>query len=220
MLAQVKSGFSVAAATRGPPAPTFVGSSTDADTATIDMPGGIASGDFGVFFDVAYNSSGLPTDTLPSGWTRIGTTLTDSGGAVGAYRRFNMAYRVLDGSETTLTGMVGDGLGSAKIIMVFRKSATQTWGTPSDVEAQHDNDGVTDKTINVGTAPLLVVGMVEGSGGASITMSPAEAATISILSSSAYMNAGYLLYGSGAADNTITAGSNFTIAGFYVALTV
>lgn len=219
MLAQVKSGFSMGAATRGPPAPTFVGSSTDADTATIDMPVGIASGDIGVFFDVAYNFSGLPTDTLPAGWTRIGSTLTDSGGSAFAYRRFNMAYKVLDGTETTLTGMVGDGLGSAKIVLVFRKAATQTWGTPSDVEAQHDNDGVTDKTINVGAAPLLVVGMVEGSGGAVITMSPEEAATISILSSSAYMNAGYLLYGSGSTDTTITAGSNFTIAGFYVPLT-
>lgn len=219
MLTQVKSGFLVGSATRGAPAPTFVGSSTDADTATIDMPGGIASGDFGVFFDVAYNFSGLPTDTLPSGWTRIGTTLTDSGGSAFAYRRFNMAYKVLDGTETTLTGMVGDGLGSAKIVLVFRKDVSLTWGTPTDVEAQHDNDGVTDKTVNVGAAPLIVVGMVEGSGGASITMSPAQAATVSIMSSSAYMNAGYLLYGSGAADNTITAGSNYTIAGFYVPLT-
>lgn len=219
MLMQVKSGFMMGGAT-GPGAPTFVGSSTSADDPNISMPGGIASGDLGIFIDIGNQFGSPPTDTLPSGWTRIGSTLTDTGGGYGVGQRLNMAYKVLDGTETTLTGITGDAFGSGKHVLVFRKSALLTWGAPGDVEAQVDNDGCTDKTINVGTAPLIVIGFVNLGGSSALAMSPAATQVFSLAHGNGRLNVGYIIYGAGAVDNTISpASTDYAIGGFYVPLT-
>jgi hypothetical protein len=222
MLTQVKSGFLAGSVSRGPPAPTFVGSSTSADSANISMPGGIASGDIGVFLDYAFDSPSIPTDTLPSGWTRIGTTQTDTeAGPVGA--RLNMAYKELDGTETTLTGMAA-GIGCGKIVLVFRKDVSLTWGTPADVEAQVElsSGGASAKTINVGASPLIVIGFAEFGGVSEVPMSPVETATFTAAHGVGFLNAGYIIYGSGAVDNVIdpsSEGDAQAIGGFYIPLT-
>ena len=223
MLAQVKSGFSAGSVSRGPPAPTFVGSSTVNNSADISMPGGIASTDLAVLIDWGLDSDPTPpADTLPFGWTRIGTTQTDSGGSLLNGSRLNVCYKVLDGTETTITGMATGGVwGARKVLLVFRKAASLTWGSPADVEAEVNNDGGTTKTITVGAAPLIVIGYVGISSGTDLPMSPAETATVSV-SSNGSLNVGYIIYGSSPANNTIdpaSVGNAYVIGGFYIPLT-
>lgn len=224
MLMQVRSGFSAIASAQGPAPPSFVGSATSANNANITMPGGIASGDIGILIDIGNKSGGTPpTDTLPAGWTRIGTTLTDTGGGYGVAQRMNVSYKSLDGTETTLTGIAGDAFGSGKIVLVFRKSALLTWGSPSDVEGQVANSGCTNKTINVGAAPLFVVGYNNVGGGGGVGMSPAATATVTVNHGNGTLYAGYIIYGAGAVDNTLDSApfgaTSYAIGGFYVPLT-
>lgn len=220
MLMQVRSGF-MAGGRRGPAAPTFVGSSTVNNSADISMPGGIASGDLGLFLDWGLDTDPtLPADTIPSGWTRIGTTQTDTGGALLNGSRFNASYKELDGTETTLTGMATGGWGARKIVLVFRKDASLTWGAPAGVDVEVNNDGGTTKTITVGSAPLIVIGFT-GSGASDPPMSPAETGSVNV-SSNGTLAVGYISYGSAPSNNTIDPsgiGNAYVIGGFYVPLT-
>lgn len=220
MLMQIRSGFSIGAATRGPPAPTLVGHSEAADNANISMPGGIASGDLGIFIDVAMaaSSSTPPTDTFPAGWTRIGTTQTSTGGTAFNAVRFNVGYKLLDGTETTLTGMSG-AFAAGKSVLVFRKDVSLAWGTPADVEVEANNNYCSDKTVNVIAGPLIVVGYRSNNDG-SLSMSPAAAAAYAVAHGNGGLGVGWLAYGSGGADNTIAAdGGTIAIGGFYIPLT-
>ncbi|MFO1080857.1 MAG: hypothetical protein U1E23_09555 [Reyranellaceae bacterium] len=226
MLMQVRSGFMLPASARGPAAPTLVGISTSADSATVSMPAGIASGDFGVLVDLANNSSptSTPTDTLPAGWTRIGTTQTSTSGLLGNAQRLNVCYKALDGTETTLTGMTGT-VGSAKLLYVFRKGAAQTWGTPSGVQAEANNSGATDKTITVGSGPMFIVGYRGVGGGGGTFMSPVETLLTTRSFGNGVLFGGYKTYGAVGANNTLSASGagdgarSYSIGGFYVPLT-
>lgn len=218
MLMQVRSGFM--AGGRSVPIPaTYFGSGSSVESSTVSLPGSIASGDLGVLFDQVINgSSTMPTSVYPSGWTAIGTSQTASLSTVRV--RFNMAYKVLDGTETTLTGM--SDTYSNKLVLVFRKLASLTWGSPASVGAEANLSGPADKTVTVGTAPLIVLGAVMNT--SALGMTPTQTATISG-ASGAYTQAqaGYIIYGAGAANNTITssAGSGVytAIGGFYFPLT-
>lgn len=216
MLMQVRSGF-MAGGRAVAPGPTLVGHTSSGDSDTVSMPGGIASGDFGIFVDQAFaaNSSPPPTDTFPSGWTRIGTTLSDTGGTLFNAQRMNVGCKVLDGTETTLTGMSG-AFAAAKHVLVFRSGLT--WGTPADVEGEVNNNYGSSKVVNVIAGALIVVGYVASNSG-NLSMSPSGTTYVQS-SSNGSLAIGYRSYGAAASDNTISSGENiFCIGGFYVPLT-
>lgn len=220
MLAQVKSGFSMGGRSTPIPAEYF-GSGASNESANVSMPGSIASGDLGVLFDFAANSdSTVPTSVYPSGWTAIGASENSTFATYGF--RQNMSYKVLDGTETTLTGMVG-GLASNKLVLVFRKLVPAlTWGTPAGVVAGVSFLGPTHpQTITVGTAPLIVIGMVMNNN--NLVMTPAQTATISGgVGAFTRARAGYIIYGAGAVNNDVdidTGDGYIGIGGYYIPLT-
>ena len=220
MLMQVRSGFMMGGKSVPIPA-TFFDSGTSADSANVSMPAGIASGDLGLLFDCGVSATTPPADITPAGWTLMGTTQTATGGGVGA--RWNMSYRVLDGTETTLTGI--NGIFSSKLVLVFRKLATLTWGAPASVQTDADVlGGLTDKTVTVGAAPLIMIGaLADGGSGVNLLMTPAQTATVvGTLGGSTRCQAGYIVYGVGGANNTISSdnyGGTVAIGGFYIPLT-
>ena len=85
------------------------------DTSTITVPSWVEAGDFMALFDIAQNTSGLPTSVVPSGFTQDRE-------ANGNQRRIiNSFKQVLSSAEagTTLTGMNGNSTNN-KILLVFR----------------------------------------------------------------------------------------------------
>lgn len=95
---------------------TFVGSTTST-TSTIDISGtGRQAGDFGVLLDYAYGAS-TPSDVTPSGHTQA-AMVTD-----GSASRATISYKILDGSEGSLTGLNG-ATAEDKIYLVFRPSTS------------------------------------------------------------------------------------------------
>lgn len=126
--------------------PIFVGSSVSVGSASIVMPAGIQAGDFAVMFDTAINvATALPTAVTPAGWT------SGTNGASGATHGTRAAsnYKMLTGTETVVTGMVGT-LDTIKIMMVFRPLA----GTTPNVQNFHGiiNGAGTGVGVNAFTA--------------------------------------------------------------------
>lgn len=182
---------------------------SESSTSSISAPAGIASGDFAVIFNQAANFSAVtPTDVTPSGFTAIGTSQTATSGLTISLR-WSMWYKVLAGSETSLSVMSAASMYSSMV--VFRKT-TGTWGTPSSVGNEANLSGIASKTVTVGTAPLVIIGATPGS---PISMSPAGTYV------GAGLDNGYLIYQSGASNNTVddSSPSVLSIGCFYVAVT-
>jgi hypothetical protein len=97
--------------------------SVASDTSTIIVPSGVQAGDFMALFDIAFNTSGTPTQVTPSGFTQDVE-------ANGNQRRINTSYKqVLSSAEagTTLTGMNGTSSNN-KILWVFRGTRGSGFG--------------------------------------------------------------------------------------------
>ena len=205
-------GFATQAAFTG--TISFFGSNTSTTT-TITYPASTQPGDLSVLLDSAVGFGGIPSSVYPTGYTAIGVSAsgTDGGGAFGV--RYNASYRVLTGGDGTPTGMSGNGM--AKVLLVFRKTSG-TWGAPSDIAAQVNL--VTppgNQTVNVGSAPLIVLGFGDaGSGGSAadaLTMNPAGTYVATTGS-----RGGYIVYNASPANNTVSTTSGFALGSFYIPL--
>lgn len=134
---------------------SFFGSSVSTGS-TITWPASVAAGDLAILFDFALNgTASAPTSVTPSGFSAIGSSLTDTTGGLGS--RFNIWRKTLVGGETTLTGMTGTA-SSAKMLAVFRKTAGN-WGAAASVNQTISNAFATPtpQTVTAGSAPLLVI---------------------------------------------------------------
>jgi len=191
---------------------------------TINLSGlGIAAGDFCVIANLCSDDTTTPTSVVPSGFTQLSTT--DTGTGFGQHQRFNFFFKVLTGSETTLSVMSGNQAEDALAVIWSKSSGT--WGTPASVVNASDLSGATtpaNQTITAGsgTAPLLVVGINtvfinSPTGVVNLVMSPTADASFT---SPQYTSIGYKIYPSSPANNTIssTSGSSTVLAGFYVQL--
>lgn len=198
---------------------SFVGSSTAA-ASSVSMPGGIAAGDIAVFFDYALEGGGvIPTDVAPSGFTRIGASQT---AASTAGVRWNQFYKVLTGGETTVSGM--SALVTGKNLLVFRIIGSGAWGAPSSVgqEVSIITSTVSDKTVTVGTAPLVVLGCIFGGNSGDLDMTPSSpTAEQNLDTGSGFVCSGYLLGNTSPVNTTVTSADTASmraIAGFYIPL--
>lgn len=143
--------------------------------ASITAPSGIASGDLAIYIDHAQNNSGFPTAVTPSGFTNF-FNQTDS---TANDTRVMVSYKVLAGSETTLTGMDADDEDN-KCMFVYRpnKSITSvlplsesSWGKEIGVSSNPSSQSTTMSGL---TAPVLFIAFVVGNSSNSFsTQSPA-----------------------------------------------
>lgn len=181
---------------------SFVGSNASSNSTSVSMPGGIASGHRAFFFDEGVISGGTPpTQVNPSGWTLLGTQ-TASGGGLSV--RHSVYYKDLTGSETTITGMAVN-ITCNKAVMVFSKSAG-AWDTPADFANTVSLSTIASQTVNVVAGCVTVIGYGDdfnAGGSTAMAMSPAGTYAAAFT-----LRTGYILYGSGAVDNTVSSATS------------
>lgn len=194
---------------------SFFGS-TNSATSSISMPGGIQSGDIGIIFDGAIDTGATPPSSVtPSGFTQIGTSQTSTFLTFSSMR-WNMWYKVLDGTETSLTGMSAAAM--YKTSAVMRKTGG-TWGSPSSIGNECVvTGGVTAKTVTVGSSPLFVMGGVTEQ---NVSFTPSAQGTFGPGGGTG-VNGGYIIYNTGASNVDVSSANlsaTEAIGAFYVALT-
>lgn len=181
---------------------------------TISMPAGIKSGDVAVLFDNVANG-GTPTTVVPTGFTSAINT-TDS-----AVVRGIISYKVLNGSETTITGMTGDSL-ILKILMVFRGDSPVVQASSASANGQTTNVAPSNQSVTAGSGlpPLLVLAgyYTNPVAGFSIGFSPSQDGIVNG-SDSTRQRAYYKIYNIAPADTTISmndAGQQNMMQSFYL----
>jgi hypothetical protein len=87
--------------------------SSSGTSQTITCPT-VGANDVIVLFDQGVNTSGAPSNAVPSGFTQLQTS-------AGSFTRVTLSYKLAVGNEagSSLSGMTGD-LSIAKVILVFR----------------------------------------------------------------------------------------------------
>ncbi len=177
---------------------------------TLSVPVGIQAGDLAVVFDNALQATTPPTSVYPTteGFTPLGTSQSVTGGGFGL--RFNMSFKELLGTETSLSVMAGSSA-TAKWAIVFRLPEGQRWGTPILAgQATTFSTPVNQTIVPAGGQGVFVAfGDDLGVGGATaLVMNPAG--TYGTIGSS---RAGYLVSDAGPVNNTVSASGSFGTLG-------
>jgi hypothetical protein len=189
-----------------PPSVAFQ-TSADANTQTITCPT-VLAGDIGVLFDQASNNSGIPTDVIPSGFTKLKTS-----NPLSSFYRTTLSYKIFAGSEggSSLSGLNGT-LSMAKVLLVFRPSfAVSLVGTSTFLEETTDSNPSSQSIAAAGEAAPLIR-LASGSVGNSAT-APAFTtgtfdATVTRVGSNSGVRAGYAIQNTTPSSNTVDIGDN------------
>jgi len=196
---------------------TYVDAATSTSS-SLTAPGGIASGDLAIYMDLAWIADGsIPTAVTPSGFTNVlnkGVAL--GGGSSAPEIRCMVSYKILSGSETTITGM--NDANENKAMLVYRPSRAITTVTPLagaswGQEIVRGNPSSQSKTLASLDVPLVYLGISYGfdSVGAFTTASPAFDATHSV-GQSVF---GRKLYNTAPQNHTIDSGYDGGGAGLF-----
>lgn len=137
---------------------SLVGTSTGSDT-SIEINGlSIASGDLAFIFNTADGSGSNPADDTPSGFTKLRTALLNT-------RRCSIFAKILDGTETTVTGLDGAS-GEEWILLVLRPDATLSSFVDNDTgnnQATSGNPSSQTITASGETPPVVLYGVMHSS---------------------------------------------------------
>ncbi len=200
-----------------PPSISLLGTSTSADSATIDMPAGIAAGNYAWLVDFSQNTStSAPALVTPSGFTNV---LSQTSAATNG-TRIAQSIKILDGTETTITGMGVGTRGALKLLLVFRATEGTTWTRlNARCVVNGAGTGVANQTVGAGTAPCFIVGCNFSKGGTipSPQISTGDNDIVTVTSGTTPANfatAAYRINNTGAAAVTYNAD---TVAGLGVA---
>lgn len=129
--------------------PTIVGTVKGNESVNLSSLG-IQAGDLAVWRQLSWSATVTPpTSAIPSGFTSLSSK---SGSAYGYGADFEIAYKTLAGSETTLTGM--SSYSDECSVTVFRPNGG-TWGTPSISISWSIAGGASAQTKSAGTAPYV-----------------------------------------------------------------
>lgn len=187
---------------------TLVGTTTSA-AGTITPHASAQVGDFAVMTDSAWHATVIPTDVLPTGWTRARPSSTI--GASSNFMRSNVQFKILEaGDLTAITGM--DSTRDSKTMHVFRPNGTiskvhlVSWTvetTAGNPAAQANQAGPLQ---GLGPAISFAVCNDEGNGNPVIQQTPA--ASMAVINgggtSGTATQAGYTIYNDGDTYGLIT----------------
>lgn len=198
---------------------SFVGAGTSVDSTTVLMPDGIRSGDWCWLVQSSINTlTAIPVNVTPTGFTFI---LQDILGVTHGIRTAT-AYRILDGTETTVTGIVSGTRGAFKALLVFRPSnpgpPTRTWTRLNPhVKSNGAGTGVPSQSMLAGTSPCLIVAASITDGGVNptpvISTGDNDAFTLtSIATPSLVAKIGYRINNTGAAASIANADTTNGVA--------
>lgn len=192
----------------------FFNYATNTGTGAVTMPASILAGDIAVLVDSAYNDAptAAPSSAYPSSWTAIGSSVTHNETSTGIRHRTNVSYKVLVGSESSssISGM--SGAFDAKVILVFRPTGG-SWTAPSSINAVAQGTQPSNQTVTVSGDPGVIIGWASDmmATAPDLGMSPAATATYSDGVNA--LDVGYLIYNSGATNNTVSTSGMATYGG-------
>lgn len=170
-------------------------------TSTVSIPGGVQAGDLLLYGFAAWNNSGNPSYTVPSGWASLlNATMTSTG-------RIGIAAKRAVGSESgSIGGVFGDAGVDGKVCVLLRPDKPLTSiGSAQSVASQFSTSAPSNQVVTsgAGVAPLIVlalwntvVGTVSPRG-----MSPAKDDEYN---SSTNLYLGWKLYASAPANVTVS----------------
>ena len=193
------------------PSFSVVGSNTGTDTSIEISALSIASGDLCLLWNVADGGGSNPADVTPPDFNVLRTLNSNN-------RRAKIFYKILTGSETSVTGLNGNN-SERWIVLVLRPDATITAVTDNDTSNNQATTGnPTSQTITASgeSAPVVLYGHMYASG----TVSPRSTSpAMTELTSGATHYSHYYLYNSGdtPADHTYDMddeGTNFISSGY------
>lgn len=135
----------------------FSGSATSSSS-TIDITSVTANGRLCILADNSYNSTPTtPTKVIPSGFTEI-ISLGSTGASFGI--RHTVSYKILDGTETTLTGQ-GDITRKMALVLALQGRLITSVSVSSTIGQQLANVGTLSVQNIAATgqvAPLVLIG--------------------------------------------------------------
>jgi len=190
---------------------SLVSSATSVDSTTITMPTNIAAGDYAYLINFAQNTtSTAPSQVTPAGWTLVNQQFSS---ATNKACRIQASIKILDGTETTVSGMTTGTRGRTMIVLVFRPSNAVTGDTWTRLNARVVIDGAAGgnaaQSLGAGTSPCMVVGCAVYDNGTP----PANQSSLgddevieatSVITSTLVSRASYHINNTGAAASTYT----------------
>jgi hypothetical protein len=130
---------------------------------TITIPGSILAGDICVISNFGKSSSGTVADALPSGFTAYQNTASN---ATTGQVRHCLCYKVLDGTETTVTGINTTEM--AWIVVVYRPDIPILTAVTGQAVVGGSSTGniasVTITAASASTLPALLIGGMTSDG--------------------------------------------------------
>lgn len=185
------------AANSRPYALSFVASATS-ESVGITIPASAQPGDVAILYDVASNSSSLPTSVTPSGWTAIRND-------AGTVSRQNSSAKILVSGDagSSVSGMNG-GLWENKCLIVLRPNVPANAFTVAGANGEISTSAPANQTVtaSAGATPLVVVaGYTVNNSFGTVTFSPTQDATVS--NTSGFQQLRYKIYNSAPADVTV-----------------
>lgn len=152
------------------------------DSTTIAMPAGIAAGDYAYMVDFAQNiTTTSPALVTPVGFSNVAQQTSASTRGT----RLASSIKILDGTETTITGMVAGLRATMKTLFIFRPSKGSTWTRlNAHVIVDGAAGGSAAQAMGAGTSPCIIVGAVFTEGGTLPTpqISSGDDVTVSVAS--------------------------------------
>lgn len=196
---------------------SFFGSATST-AETVTAPANINAGDLLILSDYSYKDLGVPTEVIPTGFTKI-TGANNSGGDDNL--RVTISYKIADGTEggTSITGMLGDT--DDKVLIVIRQNVAISSISTGDIDIEMTTGNPAQQVCaaGAGAAPLVVFATYaafNSISGFSRNFSPSADAEIN---SSNFHYTKYKLYNSSPANITIDiadSGNETCLASFYL----
>lgn len=188
-------------------------------------PGSEQAGDLIIYIDRASNNdSTYPTEVIPSGFTQIGTTVSQAG-ATTQRIRFVASYQVISGTLGATTGMDGSDA-DRKIALTIRPTGTITTVTPGsfgNTTATNGDPGDLSITSGSGAAPLIVIGcgVTFSANDANSALSTGADGRLTVSGAANRLDVNYKIYNSSPVNNDATMGDagdvNFLV-GFYLSV--
>ena len=149
---------------------SFVGAGTSENSTTVSMPAGIKAGDWCWLFQSSINTStSIPSLVTPTDFT----FLIQATSAATHGTRSATLFRLLDGTETTVTGMLTGTRATFKALMVYRPNNPVTGDVWTRLNARAvangAGTGVANQTMAAGTSPCFDVAASITDGGTNPT---------------------------------------------------
>ncbi len=166
---------------------------------TVVIPASAQAGDVAILFDFAVNASGTPTLVVPTDWD-------DSAATTGSTSRTQISKKILTGADpgATITGLNGTS-SNQKVMFVFRPdvpaNTITNFGWDIGDATGDPSDRVTSPAAQ--PVPLIVFGMAACPASTAAFNSETPALTAKVSCSNADLIAGYKIYNSSPATQTI-----------------